>query len=167
MSMVLDEQNAVLERYLTRVAQLYQMIASWCAGWDVRVTQHEVRLEEERHGVYTAPMLRLMGGGERELAVLAPFGESILGAHGRVDLLGALGRREKLVYLLEGGPTLTTRMEAGVDGEVAERTKRLYRGVETDGWYWVTPGPIRRAYLLNRDVFADLLSAVADDGFQP
>ena len=167
MSMVLDEQNAVLKCYLAHVAELYQMIATWCEAWDVQVTQHEIQLEEERHGVYTAPMLRLIGNGERELAALVPFGESILGAHGRVDLLGAYGRREKLVYLLEGGPTLTTNAEVGVGGEAAERTRRLYRGVEVDGWYWVTPGPIRRAHLLDPEIFADLLSAVSGDGFQP
>lgn len=79
----------------------------------------------------------------------------------------ANGRRGKFVFLLKGGPTLSTRIQVGDHGETSEHAWQLYRGVDADGWYWVSPAPILRAYLLNQGVFADLLRVVTGDEFKP
>ena len=167
MSTLVDEQDVALDDYRERIEQLYAAVKAWCTDWNLKHTGRQTSINEERHGLYEAPVLILSDAENQRLAELVPFGESVLGAHGRVDLLGVAGRREKLVYLLKGGPTLTTRITTGEHGKTAIRTQQLYRGVDSDGWYWVSDGPIRRAYRLNQEVFGDLLSAVTGDEFKP
>lgn len=166
MSTLVDGRDVALDDYLERIEQLYADVTTWCRDWSLNHSGRPTSINEERHGIYEAPVLVLTDLENQRLAELVPYGESVLGAHGRVDLLGVAGRREKLVYLLKGGPTLTTRIATGAHGETAERTQPLYRGVDTEGWYWVSAGSIRRAYRLNKEVFGDLLSAVTGDEFR-
>lgn len=166
MTAMKDSTNAVLEQYLTRVSALFADIKKWSADLGLHVEHGETSINEERHGQYRSPTLILSDARARRIAEVIPFGESILGASGRVDIVGDYGKREKIVYLNEGGPTIAMRIQAGVDGAAEESTRKLYRGVDAEGWYWVSPLPIRRAYRITQEVFSDLLSAVTGHEFK-
>lgn len=158
-------ENAALDKYLARIRTLLMDCEKWSIGRGLKVTRGETLINEERHGQYQAPTLMLDDNHGKRLAEVIPFGEAILGAWGRVDVVGEYGKREKIVYLSTGGPTITTSIQGG-DGSGGEViTRSLYRGVEAEGWYWVSPSPIRRAYSLTPEVFVDLLSAVSDHEF--
>lgn len=161
------QADSELADFLKRVAELLLAIRPWCEALGLTVQLGETRIEEERHGSYTAPTLLLRQPGGQHVAEVRPFGEAILGAIGRVDLVGEYGKREKLVYLSEGGPTFTTRIQDDSAGPAHESTRKLFHGVGAAGWYWVSPPPIRRASPITRDVFIDLLSAVSGHDFQP
>lgn len=61
MSNVLDKQEAALQKYLERVEQLYTGIAPWFKDWGWDDTRRQTLINEERHGVYDAPVLVLRG----------------------------------------------------------------------------------------------------------
>lgn len=160
MNAVEDTLNVVLNEYLSRVQVLLEQIEQWCREIGLQVVREETEINEERHGVYQVPVLVLQNNVGKRVAQVVPFGESVLGAHGRVDLVGNFGKREKFAFLSEGGPSITTRQQTAPDGGFVERTRKLYHGVDAEGWYWVTPGPISRAYPVSKEVFIDLLRAV-------
>lgn len=149
--------SASLIQYQEHVKTLLTAIQQWAATWSLEVQAGETSIHEEAHGPYTMPTLVLVGPDARKVAEVVPFGQSIIGAAGRVDVVGEYGKREKMVYLAEGGPTIATSPDA---------VHRLYRGVTAPGWYWVSPPPIRRAYAINQEVFADLMSAVTGHEFK-
>lgn len=166
MTAMKNTSNAVLEQYLTHVTALFANIERWGADFGLQMERGETTINEERHGQYQAQTLMLNDAQGKRIAEVVPFGESIIGAQGRVDLVGDYGKREKIVYLNEGGPTMTTRIQVGTDGASEESTRKLYRGVDAEGWFWVSPSPIRRAYPITREVLADLLSAVTGHEFK-
>lgn len=160
-----DLTNSALPTYLLRTRALLADIGRWSQDLGLRVQHGEVSINEERHGQYHAPALSLRDGQGKLLAEVKPFGESILGSWGRVDMIGEYGRQEKIVYLSAGGPSITTRIQVGEEGKSEESARRLYHGVGAEGWYWVAPYPLRRAYPVTQEVFIDLLSAVSSHEF--
>lgn len=158
--------NPVLNQYLTHVTALFANIEKWGGDFGLQMQGGETTINEERHGQYEVPTLVLNDAQGKRIAEVLPFGESIIGAQGRVDLVGNYGKREKIVYLNAGGPTMTTRIQVGTEGAAEESTRKLYRGVDAEGWFWLSPSPIRRAYPITPEVFADLLSAVTGHEFK-
>lgn len=158
-------QTEALSEFLTRTRNLLSEVDAWSKQLGLRVTPGVTAINEERYGQYEAPTLILDDGNGKRMAEIVPFGASILGAWGRVDVVGEYGKREKIVYLSVGGPIMTIRGQVGEGGVAEESTHRLYRGVDAEGWYWVSPSPIRRAYPLTQEVFKDLLSAVSGHEF--
>lgn len=155
------ESQAALQHYRDRTQTLLVQCETWCRALGLQVAQDQIHINEERHGRYTMPALKISTAQGKHLASIVPFGESILGAHGRVDLQGEYGKQEKIVYLSAGGPSITTRIQEGENGPMHEHTRLLYRGIEQEGWYWVSPAPIHRGYPLTLEIFKDLLSAVS------
>ncbi len=155
----------VLDQYLKRIESLLADCGQWCRARGLKVRRGEITINEERHGQYQASTLNITDTEGRRIAEVIPFGESILGALGRVDLVGEYGKREKIFYLSGGGPKVQMRLRGGKGETIEESTRPLLRGVSDDGWYWVSPAPIRRAYPLTQEVFMDLLSAVSGHEF--
>lgn len=157
--------SAALALFLERTRQLLNNIETWGKQLNLQIVQGEKTINEERHGSYQAPMLTLTNKQGQCLATVEPFGEALLGAHGRVDIIGKYGKQEKISYLSAGGPTITTRIQVGEGSIAEERIQKLLRGVEAEGWYWISPFPLRRAYPLSQEVFVDLFSAVSGHEF--
>lgn len=161
MNAVEDTLDVVLNEYLSRIEVLLGQIEQWCREVGLQVVRDETEINEERHGVYQVPVLVLQNNVGKRVAQVVPFGEDVLGTHGRVDLVSNLGKREKFAFLSEGGPSITTRQQTAPDGLFVERTLKLYQGVDAEGWYWVKPGSISRAYPVSKEVFIDRLRVVA------
>lgn len=160
-----NESDQILGVYLKNVEHLLTDIKQWCLNKNLRVEKSTLPINEERHGEYSAPCLRIQDHNNKQIADIAPFGQSIVGSSGRIDVVGEYGKREKVVYLHKGGPTITTTVFTSDNSKSESRTSTIYRGVDAEGWYWVSPAPIRRAFLLTEDIFFDLLSAVSSYEF--
>lgn len=158
----LDEEidEAGRDTYLARVKSLFDEVRSWLDGTGLSAKEESVELWEERYGKYTAPVLKLLDGRGRRVAHLNPVGANIIGAHGRVDLIGTLAK-EILVYLTDGGPVFSTKIKVG-EGVIEEKSRPLFRGIDAPGWYW-SESPIRRkATKFDRAILLELLSGISD-----
>jgi hypothetical protein len=157
--------NPAVEQFLARVRSLLADCRQWAEELGLHTQVGATTIQEERLGTYEAPTLKLLNASHQPVAEMIPFGAGLIGALGRVDVLGHYGKREKIVYLSQGGPVLTSRIQIGADGPVEESSRPLLRGIEREGWYWVSPYPMRRAFPLTREVWVDLLNAVSGHGF--
>lgn len=145
--------------YLTRVATLFADVAQWVAtkGWYTE--RDTVELNEEEYGQYLVDTLRLISPEGKKIAEMVPVGASIIGARGRIDLVGTIDQ-EILVDWDKGGPRFINTIT--VDDHIETQPTYLYRGVNEAGWYWVESRKLARAHKLDERLFFDLLLAVSD-----
>ena len=147
------------EKFLSCVDALFRNISGWLAGRDLSTLRTSVELYEEAYGKYQTDALSIRTQTGTEVALLTPVGASVIGASGRVDLVGT-SDRDILVYLEQGGPTISKSVT--VNGQVETQTVPLYRGVSEAGWYWVESRKPSRARQLDKALFLDLLEEVSD-----
>jgi hypothetical protein len=148
------------DEYVSRLNMLYSDVVKWIKDTDLKVSHDQVELHEEVIGSYKAPALVIQEAQGNKVVDLLPVGARIIGAEGRVDLVGRLDRNN-LVYLKTGGPQITTRVRTGADGS-EESARPLFKGVERPGWYWIGETRLGRAHPLTKELFLDLLSEVSD-----
>ena len=139
----LHDQSDLLQLYLQRVETLLADVKHWCLIKNLQVKDGSLSINEEPHGEYSAPYLQINTHENKRVADIKPFGESILGSAGRIDVVGEYGKKEKIAYLNQGGPTITTTTYAG--SQPVSRVIDVYQGVGEEGWYWVSSTPIHRA----------------------
>jgi hypothetical protein len=152
------EHNAPID-FLNRLAHLFSDIEAWVKRRNLRVACSKLTLNEEAYGAYEVEKLSILETDGRRVGEMLPVGASVIGAMGRVDLIGPLAR-EILVYLDKGGPCIT---KSTMDGNHREtHTVPLYRGVDVAGWYWIESRKLSRARKLDEALFLDLLAEVSD-----
>jgi hypothetical protein len=147
--------------YVQRVATFLQEVSGWCRDHELTVEYGAVTLREELVAPYEAASLKISKDAA-SLAKLVPVASRVIGAQGRVDLVGRLARHP-LLYYFENGLTLWTKNEADEKPE-SSAPKRKYLGADGEGWYWIEAG-IRRPKLVNKSLFLDLLTDVSDYEF--
>ncbi len=152
-------QMEATAKFLSRLSDLYSNISNWVQPQYLRVVRFNMKLNEEAYGKYDVEKLSIIDANGKRIGELLPVGASVIGAEGRVDLIGDVDQ-EILVYLDDGGPHFTTEIEVG--GQQERRTTPLYRGVEEDGWYWIEIRRLSRARRLDQALFLDLLAEVSD-----
>ncbi len=136
--------------WLGDLERLYDMVAGWLAAYqDDGVTCERVpsTLEEEYLGRYEVDRLRIRLRGLE--ARLEPVGANIIGAAGRVDLIGFAGEA-RLLLLPESVDQPRVRTANGVEPG------------EHHVWKLATPAPDVRYLNLTEDCFLDLLRQVVD-----
>jgi hypothetical protein len=104
------------------------------------------------------PSLQLLGKDGSSVAEFRPLAASVIGASGRVDMIGAAGA-EFLVYLAESGPVLEI---ADSSANKPVRRHAMFTGVSKPGWYWIGERRLGRAHALDRNLLLDLLRSVSD-----
>ena len=150
------------EEYISRLVDLYADVEIWTEGSDLRTKQGKMELHEEAPGRYQVPTLAIRDVQGNKLADLVPVGAWIIGAEGRVDMVGSMDVNS-LVYLKAGGPAVITKEVVG--GRSSEdRPTPLFKGVKGAGWYWIEDKRLGRARPLSKQLFLDLLSEVSDHG---
>ena len=88
------------------------------------------------------------------------MGTNIIGASGRVDILGELDQ-DSVMYLAADSPTLTT--ETLKSHEAAEeRSRPLFEGVTGEGWCWIEQKRLGKVRILDEQLFLGLLAKVSD-----
>lgn len=150
------------DEYVSRLEALYSDVAKWVKGAGLKFSRGQIEIREEIPGSYSVPTLVILDADGNKLADLLPVGAWLIGAEGRVDLVGLMDRNS-LVYLETGGPSITTRIKAG-DGGSEELSRPLFKGVEHPGWYWIADTRLGRARPVTKELFLDLLREVSDYG---
>jgi hypothetical protein len=149
------------DEYIARLNALYSDAEKWIEDTDLKASRGQLELREEIPGSYDAPTLSIHDSQGSKVADLLPIGAWIIGAEGRVDLVGILDRNS-LVFLGVGGPRRKTRVSVEGSGEAEEWSRPLFRGVDQPGWYWIEDKRLGRARLVTKQVFLDLLAEVSD-----
>jgi hypothetical protein len=151
------------DEFTSRIESLYQEVEAWLAGTGLSLRTQQATISERELPEYEINSLSIHGPDGRPLATLKPIGMRILGAQGRVDLIGSFGSR-MIVYLSPGGPSLTTKTRVGAH-EAEIHSRPLFPGVSREGWYTVDQRKLR-AQALDKAIFRDLILEVSDYGIQ-
>lgn len=147
--------------YVQRVATFLEEAGGWCGARGLTVECDAVTLREEHTAAYDAPRLSICKDGA-SVARIVPVGSKIIGAHGRIDLIGRVTRHAFLFYVGKG-PAFPTQTVAG--GKTATSSSApMLPGVDGDGWYWIE-ARVRRARRVEEGLFLDLLTDVSDHEF--
>ncbi len=150
------------QKYIAWLKELHDEVKKWIKKEKLVAQEKDVEINEEIPGRYQAPSLSIQDKSGKEIAELRPVGAWIIGAEGRVDVIGRLDQIH-LVYLEPPGPGISVVVSD--DGGKIERNSRiLFQGVENPGWYWIEDKPRGKAHLINGELFMDLLSEVSDYG---
>jgi hypothetical protein len=148
------------QRYIERLKDLYQEVEKWIKQKGLVAKEQDIEINEEVPGRYKAPALTIQSEHGEQVAELLPIGAWIIGAEGRVDLIGKLDRTN-LVFLQMGGPVVKKSLRDSI-GKVEEVSRPLFKGVSQAGWYWIGESRRGRAHPLTKELFLDLLSEVSD-----
>jgi hypothetical protein len=133
----------------------------WCTEQDLTVLDDAVELNEQGMPKYPAPSLHISKHGV-SLAKIVPLGAAIIGAQGRIDLIGHVARHA-FPFHVGKGPGISIR--ATVDGKTtSEAARPMLSGIDGDDWYWIE-AKIRRAKRVDESLFLDLLTDVSDYEF--
>jgi hypothetical protein len=145
--------------FLASVQSLFAEIEPWASAKGLHVKRDSVQLNEEAYGAYQADTLQILTETGQKIAEFVPIGASIIGAKGRVDLVGTIDS----VILADwdkGGPSIMTAIDDGATKH--SNTVKVYRNVGDAGWYWVESRKLARAHRFDERLFFDLLPSVSD-----
>jgi len=149
------------EEYLQRIETFLADARTWCESHGLAVERGAVTLREERMAEYDAPSLAI-SKNSMPVAKILPVGSKIIGAQGRIDLVGRVTRHAFLFYVGKG-PAIST--QAIVAGKATSSSSvPMLSGVDGDGWYWIE-ATVRRAKRVEESLFLDLLTDVSDYEF--
>ncbi len=155
-----SETQSRQEEYIARLDELYSRVGTWIENTEMSVSLGTTELNEEAPGRYKAPALTILDSQGKPLAELQPVGAWIIGAEGRVDLVGLLDRNS-LIYLTTGGSQITAETQIS-DGNSKGSSQPLFKGVEQPDWYWIGESRLGRVHPVTQELFLDLLSEVSD-----
>ncbi len=149
-----EESKAVLETYLNNIKTLYSSIRAWLSDKEFSFEENDHQLNEERFCLYKTTKMGIdLSENEKNLRLgeLCPVSASVLGADGRVDLIGDF---DQLIFLY--------LMPERPDGTIKEVP---YKGVKQNGWYWIEDYRRAKAHLIEKELFFELLEVVSDYEF--
>lgn len=149
------------EEFVRRATRFLREVSGWCQDHGLTVENRVVSLKEEQIAEYDAPSLHISKDGVL-LAKLLPVGSKIIGANGRVDVVGRLTRHALLLFLDK-----ERAFSASTIPEARTRTfssTSMRSRVGGDGWYWIE-ARIRRPKRVDESLFLDLLTDVSDYEF--
>lgn len=157
-----DEKGQILKDFLKHITELYENIENWLDRKIFNIIHEDIELNEEACGVYKVSKLVVKNQEGITIADIVPVGAWVIGANGRVDLLGKYDS-VIIVYFEKGGPSITTTISSG--GHTTTSETRFYKGIEEAGWYWVEDRRRGKAHKINREMFYELLAEVSDYEF--
>jgi hypothetical protein len=155
----MEEGAEKVSVYLERLNTFLGQARAWCAARNLVLAETTVDLDEEGLPRYQARGLRISTADGKVLASLTPVGASIIGAQGRVDLVGRMATHA-LLYQTEKGLVVSVRANDG-----SGSSKPMWSGINGDGWYWIE-AVVRKARRIDESLFIDLLSDASDHDFQ-
>ncbi|MGF6807870.1 hypothetical protein OKW30_002996 [Paraburkholderia sp. Clong3] len=156
-----EDAGSSSAEYVQRVTTFLGEVSAWCRDHGLTVERDVTTLSEEMMAQYDAPILHISKDGV-SVAKIQPVGSKIIGAHGRVDLIGRVTRHAFLFYVGKG-PTFSTQTTVGGKNTTSSSAPML-SGVDGDGWYWIE-ARVRRAKRVEESLFLDLLTDVSDYEF--
>ncbi len=161
------EKKVILDEYLNNVSECYTMVEEWLNEKSLFSKRIEYDLHEKASGKYITKKLLILKNENKQIAELLPVGAWIIGANGRIDLIGNFDQ-QILIFLnkdIKMKSSVTTSINDDEYQEVSKNSHSLYKGFEKAGWYWIEDKRFGKAHALNKDLFFDLLSEVSDYEF--
>lgn len=146
------------EEYVQRVTTFIGEARGWCEHHGLAVENGVVALREELMAEYHAPSLHISKDGA-SVAKILPIGSKVIGAQGRVDLIGRVTRHAFLFYV-EKHPASWTQTAVAAKAIGTSSAP----GIDGDGWYWIE-ARVRRPKRVDESLFLDLLTDVSDYEF--
>ena len=146
----LNHLYSKMEKYLKKYTEADQ----------IQVSREKIQISEEYLGNYEAEKLAIQIGNDKVVA--KPIGRMMIGAAGRVDLIGARGML-RIVLLDKGEPATRTRIEIGRKAEEKTGWHPIQSiKISERGWYIATLPPRITATALSADAFHDALMELSD-----
>ena len=146
----LNHLDSKMEKYLKKYTEADQ----------IQVSREKIQISEEYLGNYAAEKITIQIGNDKVVA--KPIGRMMIGAAGRVDLIGARGML-RIVLLDKGEPATRTRIEIGRKAEEKTGWHPIQSiKISERGWYIATLPPRITATALSADAFRDALMELSD-----
>ncbi len=161
-----EKTKAILSEYSDNISVFYAMVAEWLNDKSLFCKEKDYNINEKVSGEYTAKKLVIFKDGSNQIAEICPVGAWIIGANGRIDLIGDFDQ-QILIYLkkdlkIKTSITISTDEE---QYEVSENSYSPYKEVGQDGWYWIEDKRLGKTHAVNKELFLDLLAEVSDYEF--
>jgi hypothetical protein len=147
------------DNWLVHLKELYDQTESFLAEYieagEIKINYRDIPLNEESIGAYSAPEMIVQIG--RQQITLTPVGTLLVGAKGRVDVLGPAGRtRFVLVNSEASGPVIKVTVSIGgkPESSTPEVTPKEIK------WAWkiaTSPPTIRYIELTQESLFQALM----------
>jgi len=158
----IEQHAGKAKLYVDRVRELLTQVRGWCEERQLNIWSDSTELNEELMPKYSAPKLAISTNDGLTIARIVPMGAAIIGAQGRVDLIGQFSRHAFL-YHVGMGPTVAVTVGTMRAGDPLR--KPILSGVDGDGWYWIEAS-VRRAKQVEEELFIELLTDVSDYEFR-
>ena len=162
----MEKNDNRIQTYLQRVDELYSHFEVWLKEEEL-ITNPEEIVIEEINAKYKVNKLTISTKSVEKIAEIVPIGFNIVGGAGRIDVQGRFDS-VNIIYLLHGGPSIHFKERVlRNDKTVFEgkySSKHLYKGVDSDDWYWIE-SKLGRAKHIDKELFLDILTSVSDYEF--
>src|SRR3546814_2714718 len=117
------------EWWLDKLAELYELVnkslGDYVKSGDVSISRSPVTLHEEQLGSYQVDQLEILLG--RQIVRLKPIGTFLIGARGRVDMVGPRGSvRFVIVPPASQKPSIEITVSIGEDATDRKNTRLNY-----------------------------------------
>jgi hypothetical protein len=155
--------NAIRDEWLKSLSEFYELIKSFLVEYKnaekLSYTFSKKEIFEEYIGSYSVDVMDIKLGEHR--VKLEPIGTNLIGAHGRVDLIGANGKvRFGLVNENHSAPSYTKTTIRG-ENEPKQQDTPIKNPEEIKlAWKIATPPPRIKYKDLEQDVFLEALLEV-------
>lgn len=163
----MDEKNQViLNEYIDNISDFYNMATEWLKEKSLSYKKVNHNINETKSGKYTVEKLIIYKNKTEKIAEICPIGAWIIGANGRIDLIGDFD--QQILIYLKKDLKIKTSISISTDEdeyEVSKNTYSLYKGVDRNGWYWIENKQLGKTYAINKELFFDLLAEVSDYEF--
>jgi hypothetical protein len=154
----------LVDHYIRHLHGLYEDVESWLKEREAgaKISRRDVDILEYHSGAYRAPELHILRADGKSEVTLKPAGRWILGAVGKVELIGRLGSHV-LLLIAPGEPWLS--LSVGVEGGAGKdriESQRVTPGERSDDlkWAWMKEQIPLELPLLDADLFFKLVDDV-------
>lgn len=149
-------------RWLHYIDEFYLRIEEWLVPYKAKdllqYTFEEITLSEENIGDYKTRRLRLEISNDS--VVFDPIGTNLIGAFGRIDMVGKNGTIKFLLVDKDStGPRISVKVIHANDLEKTPEVETLKKEIEL-AWKITVPPPTMKYIDLNEDSFSDALLEV-------
>lgn len=153
--------KAKLDEWVEYLDEFYKTVEGFLSEYlesgKINYEYSEKKIIEDYIGEYSVKVLQIELGPHT--IKLEPIGTNLIGAKGRVDLMGANGKvKFVLVDKSSSGPRI--KMTVWVSGEKPPEKEEEKKDIEWD-WKIATPPPSIKYIDLEQDTFFDALMEVA------
>ena len=149
-------------RWLHYIDEFYSRVEEWLVPYKekdlLQYAFEEITLSEENIGDYKTRRLRLEISNDS--VVFEPVGTNLIGAFGRIDMVGKNGTiKFLLVDKYSTGPRISVKIIHANDPEKTPEVETLKKEIEL-AWKITVPPPTMKYIDLNEDSFSDALLEV-------